>query len=107
MAEREFNTGTALTLAVRQDGVFVGECIIYGFMGNGRAEIAVRVLPEHRGRGIGTSSLRMGVTMAEKIGLTSLYASVFCENIHSVRMTEQVMEKISDDGTRAEFYLEI
>lgn len=107
IANREFNTGAALTLAVRHEGVFVGECIIYGFMGNGRAEIAVRILPEYRGRGIGTSAMRLGVSLAGRIGLTSLYALVFCENTHSVRMMEHIMDKVSDDGIRAEFCIEI
>ena len=107
IAEREFNTGSAITLAVRDGGNFVGECVLYGFFGDGSAEIAIRILPQYRGNGFGKSALRLGISFGEKIGLTSLRAYVFLENAHSVRMTESVMDKVADDGIRAEFYYEI
>ena len=106
-AFREFNLGISITLAVRRGEDFVGEAIIYGFDGMGNAEIAIRILPEYRKKGVGSKALSLLIELARKIGLVRLVAYVFSDNIPSVRMTEKYMVRLSEDGGRVKFSLDI
>ena len=106
-AFREFNLGTAITLAVRRGEDFVGEAIIYAFDGTGSAEIAIRILPEYRKEGVGSKALSLLIELARKIGLVRLAACVYSDNIPSVRMTEKYMSRISEDEGRVKFSLDI
>lgn len=106
-AFREFNLGISITLAVRRGEDFVGEATIYGFDGMGNAEIAIRILPEYRKEGVGSKALSLLIELARKIGLVRLVAYVFSDNIPSVRMTEKYMVRLSEDGGRVKFSLDI
>ncbi len=104
---REFNDGVAITLAVREGGAFVGEAVIYGFDFFGSAQIAVRILAEHHGRGIGRRAVCALFELARGLGLSSVRAEIFNENSASVRMTASVMDVESNDGTRTKFILRL
>ncbi len=96
-AREEFARGLSISLAVRADGKFVGETLLYGFCGHGSAELAIRILPELRGFGFGSEALSASIEYAEKIGLTALYARIFKENIPSLKMASKHMEQVSED----------
>ena len=89
---RERALGTALSSAIRLDGRFVGEVLLYGFDYEGGGEIAIRLLPEYRGKGLGGEALSLLLQLAEEMGLISLYAEAFCENEASVRLFSAYMD---------------
>ncbi len=107
IAEREFYMGTTLTLAVRALGEYVGEALLYGFDLSGGAEIGVRILPEHQGRGYGGGAIDALRTLAESIGLSRLVGRAYAENEPSVRMMGRRFEEIRRDGDRVYFELEL
>ncbi len=102
-ARREFADGIAVTLAVRHGGEFAGEAVIYGFDFCGAAEIAVRILPEYQGRGIGASAVRALIELSRRIGLKTLFASVMNGNFASVKMTSGIMDIKESDAERTLF----
>lgn len=93
VARGELSSGVAITLAVRAGGCFVGEAVLYDFDFQGSAELGVRLLPEFWGRGLGKGAVLALVSLAKKIGLKALRASVKKENIRSLCLMEQVMVK--------------
>lgn len=102
-AEEEFARGVAICLAVRVEGAFAGEAILYGFDLLGGCECAVRLLPAFRRKGYATEALRGLKTLARRIGLVYLCASVSVENKPSIKMTEKVLDALSDDGEILKF----
>lgn len=99
VAEREFFDGVAVTLAIRYRGKFVGEAVIYDFDYLGGAQIAVRVLPEFHGLGVGKSSVKSLIELSRSIGLKKVYAEILEENVASIKMTSSVMgDGIRDKG---------
>lgn len=102
-AKGERAIGTAISFAVISDGVFVGESALYDFDCRGGAEVAIRILPEHQGKGLSGDILRATFEICEKIGLMRLYAEVFSENKPSIAFCSRYMEMISDEGGRVVF----
>lgn len=86
-AEAEFYRNQALCLAVRYKDTLVGEATLYYFDLMGGCECAVRILPEFRRRGYAIGALRMLKTLAKRMGLIWLCASVDIDNAPSVAMT--------------------
>ncbi len=87
-AARDFATGTALSLAVRCDGEFCGEAVIYAFDGMGVAEFAIRLLPECQGKGLGRATVRAVISLARNIGLVKLRSVIMKENEKSLAMLD-------------------
>ncbi len=104
-AYEEFARGTALPLAVRYGGEFVGEAVIYAPDLRGGAECAIRLLPEYQGRGIGSLSLALLIKMAEKIGLLNLRARVMRENKASLALFGKYMEVREQNEENINFYI--
>ena len=99
VARRELYMGTAITLAGRLCGEYIGECVIYGFDLSGGAEVGVRILPEHQGSGFGTRALFALSSLARDIGLGRLYCRVLEENLPSLRLMRKVfLETRREDG---------
>lgn len=92
-AENEFYRSAALCLAVRANGVFVGEAILYYFDRMGGCDCAVRILPEHRRKGYAVEALRCLKTLAKRIGVIKLGASVYVGNKASLIMTSKVLRE--------------
>ena len=105
VARREFNDGIALALAVREGGEFVGEATIYDFDYLGSASIAVRVLPECHGRGIGSRATKALIELARGIGLGELHAEILVENENSIKMTSKYMEIVNRTESKVMFTL--
>ena len=105
MAENEFSRGVAMAFAVRLDGELVGEASLYAFDLLGGCECAVRILPEHRGKGVATRAINALRSVAERAGLVSLYARVDKNNIPSLGRFEKCFDEWSDLGEIRKFYI--
>ena len=97
IAQEEFARGVALSLAVRVDGKFAGEALIYYPDLQGGAECAVRLMPDFRGMGVGKSVLRLLFVLGAEIGFDRLYATVYNANEPSLRLFSGLMEKIEQN----------
>jgi RimJ/RimL family protein N-acetyltransferase len=103
----EFSRGVAITLAIREGGAFVGEATVYGFDYRGCASIAVRVLPEHHSRGIGSRATSALIELARAIGLSCVTAQIMEENIASVKMTSKLMQLEKRENGKVYFTLSL
>lgn len=86
ICERELEYGTALTYAVRAEGKLVGELSLHNFDYKGGADIAIRILPEHRRLGHAGRALSLILDNFSSLGLVRLYARVFNENSASLSL---------------------
>ncbi len=91
-AERCAEEGTALSLAVRADGEFAGEAVLWGFDLHGSAELAFRILPRLQNRTYGKRTLSLLLKLGDELGLFEMRASVMQENIPSVKLLDRQME---------------
>ncbi len=99
MQSAEFYRGTSVTFGARFDGRLIGEGSFYAFDYKGGAEIAFRLLPEYRGRGLGRALLEALLCAAEQLSLTAVYATVNKHNKPSVGLLSDYMDKESErDG---------
>lgn len=106
-ANFEFLSGTAFSLAVRWCGKLVGEIQLYSFDGRGCAHLAIRVLPQLWGRGIGKRAVWAAKEIAKGIGLTRLYTEVFRENERSVGMLSGVGDIIEESAELIKFSINL
>ncbi len=91
-ARDEFSRGIALSVAIRTENTFCGEAVLYAFDGKGSSEVAVRLLPEWQGKGLGRQAVKGCIILARKIGLTRLFSVVKNENIPSQKIFSATME---------------
>ena len=106
-AESEFYQGTGITLAIRHEGRFAGEAAIFAFDYVGGAKVAIRLLPEFWGKGLGSDALCMMLDLAREIDLKRLGTAVKKENTPSIRMTGKYMNYKFDEGDTAVFEAEL
>ena len=104
---RELDEGVAITLAVREGGVLVGEATVYGFDYRGAASIAVRVLKGLHSRGIGSRATKALIALAGRIGLSELRAEILNENENSIKMTSKYMKLIKRTESKTYFTLSV
>ena len=98
-AEREKRECIALSLAIRREGKYLGEAVIYDFDFKEGAEIGIRILPEFHGGGLGLVALDGLIKYARELGLTTLRARVRAENTAAIRMTKKRMAEVKiEDG---------
>ena len=96
---RELEDGVALSLAVRYDGGYIGEGVIYDFDYHGAAEIGLRLLPEYQGRGFGEVALLALFDMCRAIGLLAVYATVDERNAAARGLFSRHLVKVGEyDG---------
>ena len=99
IVEREKKDGIALSLAVRRDGKYLGEGVIYNCDFNGEAEVGVRILPEYQGRGVGLLALDGIIKYCREIGISTMRARVREENVHAIKlMKKRFIETERRDG---------
>ena len=106
LAERDFESYSTLSLAVRAEGRLVGEALISSFDYKGGADLAIRILPEHQRRGHARKALSLLFEIAENMGLTTLYARVYKENCASVALFSHDADSSLDDGEKITFTYE-
>lgn len=91
VAETEYEYSRALCLALRYKGEFLGEGTLYYFDYMGGCECAVRILPEHRKKGYASRAMHLLKTIARRMGVVYLKASVDIRNAASLRLTEKFL----------------
>lgn len=100
VARKDFKNRLALNFAIRAEGRFIGEAILWNFDCRGEAELGCRILPEYAGRGYGAEAFR---TVAEwslyELGLYRLTAKCFKENEASRKMLSACMRPAGEDET--------
>jgi len=105
VARHDFQNKRAVNFAVRLDGEFIGEVVLYQFDYRGGAEMGCRILPEFAGSGYGAEAFR---TAAEwslyGLGLYRLTAKCFHENEASRKMLSACMRPSGEDA--AFYYFE-
>jgi RimJ/RimL family protein N-acetyltransferase len=98
--EFEVMSGISSTFAIRHEGKFAGEAVIFGFDYVGGAKVAIRLLPEFWGLGIGSEALELLLFVAEKFDLKRVSTAVKKENVPSIKMTGKFMDyKREEDDT--------
>ena len=98
LRERDFESYSALSFAIRKGGKFVGEALISSFDYKGGADISIRILPEHQKKGYAGNALSLLFEIAEEIGLITLYARVFSENTPSAALFSKHADESFCDG---------
>ena len=105
VAERDFKNRLAANFAVRLDGKFVGEAVLYNFDYRGSAELGCRIDAAFAGNGYGTEAF---AAVAEwglyKVRLNRVVAKCFKENKASYKMLSSCMRRNGEDETF--FYFE-
>ena len=105
VAQRDFSAHMAVNFAVRLDGVFIGEAVLYNFDYCGTAELGCRILPAFSGNGYGSEAFSAVADWAlYTLQLRSVVAKCYKENTASLRMLSACMRKKSEDTTF--FYFE-
>ena len=58
VAREDYQNKLAVNFAIRLDGAFIGEAVLYRFDYKGGAELGCRILPEYAGNGYGAEAYR-------------------------------------------------
>lgn len=100
VAREDFRNKLAVNFAVRLDGKFIGEAVLYRFDFKGGAELGCRILPEFAGNGYGAEAYRRAAEWAlYSLGLYRVVGKCFHENTASRKMLESCMRPTGEDET--------
>ena len=105
VAERERAFGTALSLAIRCGGKFIGEASLYAFDLRAGAEVSFRLFKNKWGHGLGRMTLEALFEIAEALSLNRLYATVDRRNTRSVRLLSDYMDKEREENGLLHFVM--
>ena len=97
LARREFEYSSAIILAVKHNGDFIGEASIHCFDFKGGADVSLRILPEKQKKGYARETLDLLFGVGADIGLTTLYARINRENIPSVALFSRDADAVSEE----------
>ena len=98
VTRRDFQAKLAINFAIRLDGKFIGEAVLYRFNARGEAELGCRILPEYSGHGYGTEAFRrIAEWSLYELGLKRLIAKCYHENEASWRMLSSCMRPRGED----------
>jgi len=99
-AREDFRNRLAVNFAVRLDGKFIGEAVLYRFDYKGGAELGCRILPEFAGHGYGAEAYRRAADWSlYNLGLYRLTGKCFHENEASRKMLSSCMRPSGQDDT--------
>lgn len=105
VVREDFKSKLAVNFAVRLDGRFIGEVVLYRFDFKGGAELGCRILPEYDGNGYGAEAYRRAAEWCiYSLGLYRLRGKCYRENKASQKMLEGCMRPAGEDETF--FYFE-
>ena len=97
-ANDDFKNDLEMSFAVRYDGKFAGEAVMYEFDGRGGASVGIRLLPKYEGKGIAKEAVTALTDHAlYKINLSAVYAKCYKENVRSFKMLSSVMNRRGED----------
>lgn len=97
VATEDFSDRRAINFAVRKNGTFVGEVVLYRFDNRGSAEIGFRILPAYTRRGYAKEASEAVLDWAlYTLGMTSVRAKCFAENASSRKILEKLMRKTDE-----------
>ena len=100
VAQRDFAARAAVNFALRLDGQFIGEAVLYRFDFRGGAELGCRVAPAFAGHGYGTEAFAAVADWAlYRVHLTKVVAKCFRENEASRKMLSASMRPAGEDET--------
>ena len=98
VARCDFDRRLAVNFAVRLDGVFIGEAVLYDFDYRGSAELGCRILPEYARHGYRAEAFRCVAEWSlYRLGLRRLRAKCCRENQPSYRMLSACMCPAGED----------
>ena len=93
-----------MNFAVRLDGKFIGEAVLYHFDCRGGAELGCRIDSACAGLGYGTEAFAAVANWAlYKLNLDRVVAKCFKENQASYKMLSSCMRKSGEDETYFHF----
>lgn len=100
VAQRDFENRAAINFALRLDGKFIGEAVLYHFDCRGNAELGCRIVPEAAHSGYGTEAFAAVADWAiYELRLARVFAKCYRENTASERMLASCMQRAGEDGT--------
>ena len=98
VTRRDFAAKLAINFAIRLDGKFIGETVVYRFNARGEAELGCRILPEYAGMGYGAEAFRATAEWTlYSLGLRKLLAKCYHENEASWKMLSSCMRPRGED----------
>ena len=103
----ELTRGTAASFALKLEGEFVGEAVLYAFDLLGGAECAVRLLPEFRGKGLAVECVELICEAARFFKLSRLYATVDNRNEPSINLFSKSFLSFEEKDGKTRFLLEM
>ena len=100
VAEQDFKNKLAVNFAIRREGVFIGEAVLYNFDYKGSAELGCRILSEYAGSGYGAEAFRRVAEWSlYQLGLYRLKGKCYKENEASRKMLSACMRPSGEDET--------
>lgn len=101
VAKSDFKNKLCVNFAIRIDGKFIGETVLFNFNYRGECELGVRILPEYDGNGYGYEAFETTMQWAlYGLGINRLKSSCYKENYPSIKMHEKLMKKIKEDDVK-------
>ena len=100
VTKQDFQNKLAVNFAVRREGTFIGEAVLYNFDYKGSAELGCRILPEYAGNGYGAEAFRRAAEWSiYQLGLYRLKGKCYKENEVSRKMLSACMRPDGEDET--------
>ncbi|MBQ8496585.1 MAG: GNAT family N-acetyltransferase [Clostridia bacterium] len=98
--KKDFGASTAMNFAIRLNGKFIGEILLYHFDFRGGAEIGIRIFAEYEGEGYATEAFTVVCNYAlYQIGMYEIRAKCMKENLPSKKMLSAIMRLDGEDDT--------
>ncbi len=100
VTKQDFQNKLAVNFAIRREGTFIGEAVLYNFDYKGSAELGCRILPEYAGNGYGAEAFRRAAEWSiSQLGLYRLKGKCYKENEASRKMLSACMRPDGEDET--------
>ena len=100
-AKRDFRERIGLNFAIRLNGEFIGETVLFEFNGRGECKLGVRIFSAFDGHGYGKEAFEYSMDFAlYYLGIRRLLSSCYKQNVPSVKMHEKLMRKIGEDAEK-------
>lgn len=98
--KKDFGASMAMNFAIRLNGAFIGEILLYHFDFRGSAEIGIRIFPEYEGEGYATEAFTAVCNYAlYQIGMYEVRAKCMKENLPSKKLLSAIMRPDGEDDT--------